>query len=361
MRNRLSLLILVLTLLIPFTSVAAQTATPSPTPGLDVFCGTPAPTWTPAPSSTPTPTYSDIVLSLNPIAYWKLDDTSGSVATDYSGNGFHGMYSGATLAGDTFLNGDPAATFDGVNDLVNVYSSGLASDFNPHEFTLVFPFRVSASIWTDGIHRVLGQFYANSTTYTQMHRPNPSNRIDAVFRSGAIKTASASGLTSTNWMIAAMTVSESDDYLKLYINGSQTGSVNSLPAWPGDTISAANIARSTTGGNYWSGSIAHVAVFDYALSPAQITSISTMPGAPLPTPTPVFTPTPYPECVVLDPEYYWTVVPPNGTPGIGQAVRFSYEMTAGDVGVGIVLAGLVFTIAVVLALALLPRKSERKQ
>lgn len=37
--------------------------------------------------------YDDVVLSDAPIGYWKLDEASGTVATDSSGNGRHGSYS----------------------------------------------------------------------------------------------------------------------------------------------------------------------------------------------------------------------------------------------------------------------------
>jgi hypothetical protein len=48
-------------------------------------------------------TYDNAVLALGPLAYWKLDETSGTTAVDSSGNGNNGTYSstGVTLAGAT--------------------------------------------------------------------------------------------------------------------------------------------------------------------------------------------------------------------------------------------------------------------
>ena len=53
-------------------------------------------------SAAPAPTggLDDAILALNPAGYWKLNETSGTQATDYSGNSRHGVYAGAlSLAG----------------------------------------------------------------------------------------------------------------------------------------------------------------------------------------------------------------------------------------------------------------------
>ena len=54
-------------------------------------------------------TLAEAILSLSPVAYWKLDETSGTTATDSSGNGHHGTYTGTV----TLNNRDGAPTFGG--------------------------------------------------------------------------------------------------------------------------------------------------------------------------------------------------------------------------------------------------------
>ena len=45
--------------------------------------------------------YVGSVLTDRPAAYWRLDDTSGTTAADFSGNGLNGTYAGGvTLAHD---------------------------------------------------------------------------------------------------------------------------------------------------------------------------------------------------------------------------------------------------------------------
>ena len=70
--------------------------------------------------------YAADVLATSPIAYWKLNEGSGSTVEDSSGNGYDGSYTGVTWDGETFL-GDAVPYFDGANDYANVYSAGLQS------------------------------------------------------------------------------------------------------------------------------------------------------------------------------------------------------------------------------------------
>jgi hypothetical protein len=60
------------------------------------------------------------ILAENPLGYWKLDETSGSTADDYSGNGHDGTYSGPTLASEAGPDGGDYAVFDGNNDHVEI-------------------------------------------------------------------------------------------------------------------------------------------------------------------------------------------------------------------------------------------------
>lgn len=66
--------------------------------------------------------YDDTVLALNPVVYLKFDETSGTTASDSSGNGNDGTYNGGVTlgaAGPAERNG-VAAQFDGIDDYVSV-------------------------------------------------------------------------------------------------------------------------------------------------------------------------------------------------------------------------------------------------
>lgn len=68
--------------------------------------------------------YADMVIADGPLFYWRLGESSGTVAADASGNGRTGTYAGSpTLSTASLLPGateNNAVTFDGTNDRVTV-------------------------------------------------------------------------------------------------------------------------------------------------------------------------------------------------------------------------------------------------
>lgn len=66
------------------------------------------------------PTFVDEVLADSPAGFWMLNDTSGTQATDLSGNGRHGTYVGSPTFSQTGIDGNLATSFDGVNDEVTI-------------------------------------------------------------------------------------------------------------------------------------------------------------------------------------------------------------------------------------------------
>lgn len=66
---------------------------------------------------------SEVFYRDKPLAYWRLGESSGTVASDSSGNRYHGTYTGSPTLGATgLLSVDSATsvTFDGVDDYMNV-------------------------------------------------------------------------------------------------------------------------------------------------------------------------------------------------------------------------------------------------
>jgi hypothetical protein len=224
--------------------------------------------------------YDQRVLALNPIAYWKLDDTSGSQATDYSGNGYHGAYSGATLAGDTFLNGDAAPSFDGVNDFVNVYSAGFAGAFDGNEGTVVAWAKVAnAGTWADGVLRFVSYFRADGgSSQIQISKFPASDLLFIERLPSGIPAYAFFNTSSTDFIPIAITWSKLLDETRHFASGSQQGATSTgIGTWSESlepNFAMLGAYRSDVGNASWHGAIAHVSVFDYALSPAQVADIS---------------------------------------------------------------------------------------
>jgi hypothetical protein len=86
------------------------------------------------------PTYRSEVMTDSPQAYWRLGETSGTVAADESAGNSSGSYQlGVTLGvgGAIPTDTNPAARFDGVDDQVNMGDPGTgALDFGTGDFSI---------------------------------------------------------------------------------------------------------------------------------------------------------------------------------------------------------------------------------
>lgn len=72
------------------------------------------------------------------IAYWPLNEESGTTSYDHSGNEFHGTVNGAGPAGTGTTNGplgQKAYSFDGTDDYINVGQKFQFSDSDSFSFT----------------------------------------------------------------------------------------------------------------------------------------------------------------------------------------------------------------------------------
>lgn len=346
----------------------------------------------PPPTYTPTPGYRATVQAVAPsnlLVYYPLNETSGTVAEDDSGNNADGSYSGVTLNSTTFLTGEAAGSWDGINDFVSLYTTYLASNFNSNEGTILVWFRVSgASLWTDGVQRYLVILSNNASNRILITKATASNNVQGFSSFGGTNKNSTSAIFggSTDWIALMYTWSKSADQVKFWGGGVQLGStLTSLGTWSGALSSSAVTvgASSTAGGAAFHGNIAQVAIWNTALDPTQVAVLATVdpvltipPTATLcpswtptftPSHTPTYTPTP---SNTPNPHIYWQIDPsgPTGTalpdatgtptPIPAQWVRFDYTASAGQVGIIFFEAIILFAV-VCMWLILISRRNRR--
>lgn len=345
----------------------------------------------PNPTATTQPSYLSAVQGVDPthlVAIWQLSETAGTTAADSSGNAHDGTYSGPTLNAVTFSDGSPAPSFDGINDYVNIYSSGLASAFNKDEGTVFVWAKTSA--WTDATIRYLTHFSADTSNRVRIFKTATNNQLNFSYLAGGttkqVLDASLSGTSA--WFSAAETWSKAADQFKAYLNGTQAGTTQTgLGTWTGSLSSTATlIGANNTGAAFFSGKLAYVVLFNSAQSSGNITTLNNVfalsaTATPYPTctPSPTLTPsnTPSPTItpslsptLTLTPSQtftpsntadvfiYWTLPAPlsTGTPVPGQIVRFDYTISAGQSAVGIALAILFFSLWAFFLIWLLMRR-----
>ncbi len=315
-------------------------------PSASVFgqaCSTPQPTYTPTPGYRATVVSAD---STNLLVYYLLNETSGTTANDVSGHSANGTYSGVTLNTTTFLTGDPAASWDGVNDYTNILSSYLTANFNGAEGTVLLWFRVpSGATWTDGALRFAIRLLVDGSNFISMFKQTINNRFDWQYDAGGtLKSVNSTSMGSvTGWAQIALTWSKSSDQVKAFLNGVQVGSTQTgLGTFVGAIAIALIGAANTSGGSPWSGNLSNVAVWKSVLNPTTVAQLATVdpvltipPTATIcptytPTNTPSHTPTFTPTFTYTPNIYsYITVIPP-GTSAPGQDVLIIHQITIGQ-------------------------------
>lgn len=119
--------------------------------------------------------YVNEVLADSPVAYWRLDEETGSVVQDFSGNNLNGSYQGGVNQSTSgIFPGNSAAGFDGINDHVDL-SPAVSSLANQTEGTLEMWLKL------DGSEGITALMFSDPPTGTNSDR----KRWFLVFRSTA--------------------------------------------------------------------------------------------------------------------------------------------------------------------------------
>lgn len=217
------------------------------------------------------PPYVLAVLQDQPVAYWRLGESSGTRAADASGHGNDATYvGGVTLGAPGAISGDPdtAASFDG--------SSGFVDAANRFVFGGDQAFSLEAWVNATSVGGYVGIVSRNdaatgppSEGYLLFVGPNDGptgfQRIDG----SNLTTVSTTATPSAGSWVHVVAVFDGADmyiYLNGELQGMQTGNFN-LGGATSDFVVAAEAGGT---GNYFSGAIDEVAVYDKALGADRI-------------------------------------------------------------------------------------------
>ena len=229
---------------------------------------TPSEPWNPA-------TFAQAVLDLGAEGYWKLDETSGVRAFDYSGHGRHGVYVGTAGYSYTLNSIDGHTRFSGGSVMVPDSDA-----FTPGAQGMTV-FAAVSSTKAGSYYRIAAKhvenygewgMYAQATSLAGGYRVQTGNAWYA-HEGTAQGTLPADG----TWRGAAMTVGAKQiggDDAQFYV-GNGTG----LIADPGSITSGTAPGNTTCplyiGGNLIAG-IRHVAVFMRQLTAAEVGTLMTL-------------------------------------------------------------------------------------
>jgi len=223
------------------------------------------------------PFYKAAVLASGPLAYWRLDDTSGTTAVDITGNGYDGTYvAGPTLEADGVMadgSGNPSVDFDGSTEYVEVDEVadglvGLAA--------------VTIEAWVN-----VDDFGSGRAVF-RINRDIPATSGDNVFgfgisSNGAVSWGdqndnhnSANGLITADTAHYVVVTRDSSDDIRIYVDGVWV----LTEATAGTTAEAADVAQlgmdwdALEGGGtktqFFDGQLDEIAVYTRALDPDEI-------------------------------------------------------------------------------------------
>lgn len=227
--------------------------------------------------------YIGKVLSYSPIAYWPLNETSGTTAVCQVNTAQNGTYARnvSTMGTGTGIgDGNTAPAFDGTNDCVNIYTATFIGAFDGTEGTLALWVKVNGSgVWSDGVERYVARLRADTNNYVRNQKHTAQGDWRWIYKAGGSIEAQTPTLSSTAWFHAAITWSDSADQVKYYIDGTQSGSTDtSVGTWVGSLGSTTTVIGSSmsTPSDVWHGYLAHVAVWTSALTQPQLAALATV-------------------------------------------------------------------------------------
>lgn len=211
--------------------------------------------------------YETVVLNDNPIGYWRMNESSGPAAIDYSGNGHDGTYSGGPALQQPALAGDGASVlFDGTDDCLSLPINAVGASFSVEFWT-------DASAMSDRYLWAEGRSTDSMNYYCGLASGNGSNWATSAIRIAARTTTNINHATPSgvlNGSILHVVLTYDGTTARLYINGAQraSGAVPYTSITPNTSTLGALVRTSVS--SYASGRFAELAYYDYALSQARI-------------------------------------------------------------------------------------------
>jgi hypothetical protein len=228
--------------------------------------------------------YYQRVMAPDPFTYWMLDEKSGPVAYDLVSGRVAGAQNGThvnvTLWEPGIGDERTSCAYNAkAGSYTNVHSAALAGRFNGSEGTAMIWARVSAAgVWTDGAFRYLFNLQADANNQVFIAKGIANNTMNWQYKAGGVtKQVQNAAMNQTAFINVALTWDKVADEVRAFLNGVQTGAtLNGLGVWagaPGVTTTCIGSA-STAPATVWDGWLAHCALWNRCLTPAQVARLT---------------------------------------------------------------------------------------
>jgi uncharacterized delta-60 repeat protein len=219
--------------------------------------------------------YSESILDLNPLSYWRLGESSGTTAVDLGSAGNNGTYQGTTLGttGSLVNDTNTSVDFSGAGRYVDVGSFNIAGTgltlmgwINPDDFEESESRIISkANGHGSSQHNWMLSTIKSGDEYHLRFRLKAGGTTETL-------AASSGALSAGQWQLATATYDEATGKMAIYLNGKEVGSMIHTVGGA-ITNSANNVYIGANPDDVYrpfDGLIDEVAIFENALSATQI-------------------------------------------------------------------------------------------
>lgn len=214
-------------------------------------------------------TYTELVLQDNPLGYWLLNESSGTTATDSSGNARNGTYANSpTLqaTGPGASNLPYAVTFNGSNQKVTT-GNYTAFAIQPNAaWSIEHWVKTSQTTTAQTITNRDASLNPSAAIYLNLNANN-----DVGYFSGSVIDAySSAGVNDNAWHYICVTAAAGGD-LKLYIDGVLKKTDSGARGTYATTTTGITMATNGNIGVHWlSGSLCAAAIYNTELSATRV-------------------------------------------------------------------------------------------
>jgi hypothetical protein len=201
-----------------------------------------------------------------PVGHWKLDETSGTSASDSSGNNITGtLTNGPVWATGKIGN---ALQFDGSNDYVALGT--------PAALQITGAMTLSAWVYIDTFTtngRIIAKQGGSSARCWSLNVESNGVAAFQIASNSSTLVIVSSAISSGQW-VHLTGVYEPGSALRLYINGALAASnTTSIPSTQFNNSLAVNIGRRPDASNYFDGTIDDVRVYNRSLTATEVSAL----------------------------------------------------------------------------------------
>lgn len=219
------------------------------------------------------------ILALKPAAYWRLDEFNGPRARDASGNQRDAIYEPAIAY---FLEGPKSKSFckaDESNRAVHFAGNRLQARIND----LKDQYSISLWIWNGmplDAREICGWMFSQGPNHglaaygDHLGLGGTEFPGKLVFMNGSDRKPHAGQTTIERWTWSQVTLVRDGDSVKVYLNGKPEIELKSAPGKPGPMLEQLFFGGRTDNQSNWEGRLDEIAVFNRALTPAEVKTLA---------------------------------------------------------------------------------------